>query len=356
MRRASMVVCLVLLSTAAQRASAADADLLTITVEPLYFESADPSAAGPKAVLRPVRQTELIVTPLGDTKYQIGGGDSPSLWKTVLVYLDSKPVGYKLYSMSLRVPFYKRGLESYALATNVDPGDRSFVQWLRQRNPNSDGFSAYDLYEYFAVAESQFEFFAAKEPGESRDSVRAVYSFGQAAKLLVKNQHVVEARLSRRAVSWLQNAIQNKPTIVENAVGLANAKQLVEQVATLEPTIYAELWQNILYEKSGNQVQYCRLVRQIEDDIEQYPDDRAGLINSYQRLGAIVATAYADCLGDEWKRGDVDLESFRDEVEGTITILEKRRDELDDTDIEWTTRIANRISELVALISVMAQH
>lgn len=353
-RTAASAACVLVQILVGVGAHAQAADILTIQAAPLYFE--EPARAGgpSQAVVKPVRQAEVVVTPGAAGEYEVRANATPHLWKPVLVYLEQPEAGYNPYSLSLRVPFFERSLEAYAVATNLAAGDRRQIQWLRSRDPNV--LAAYGLYEYFAVAQSQFEHYADQSPGDSRDGVKAVYSFAQASRRLIREQYMVETRLSQHARSWLAQAIRNEPQVVDGAVGLANANHLVAEIADIEPALYVRLWENILYERSADPLRYCGLVGALQDDIERQSDStRRAAIYSYKNLGPIVSTAHADCLGAQWRSGNVDLATFKREVESAITLLERRKDELADGEVEWSTRIANRIDELVAMTSAMAQ-
>ena len=349
----SVIVAASCLSTAA--AQAPDATSLTLSVQPLFYRDVGTGKTNPTMIVAAVApEDDFQINPDAQSRYSIVQGKHVRLFRRIRLEMNGAPKGYRGVPLEVRVPFYVHTLKIYSVATNSQPGDSGEISALRQQDPNV--LKGSDLFRYYARANQQFGFYINKQPGESRDGVKAIYSFLQSARGLIKTQYLVPSDEVNSGSAWLKGAIDNAPTVVNSAVGLHNAKQVLSESESIALEGYATVWREVSDYKIANRLKYCSLLGLLQDDIEDQTEDFKAQIYAYKSLGPIIATAFAECVAADAKeaRSADDKSAATEKIETQIKMLEDRKGALAGTEIEWSAKIDNRIEELASVRDALA--
>lgn len=220
--------------------------------------------------------------------------------KTYLVDLSKTLPSYIFHPIEIEIPFYAEGkkIDIVLVSVNSQAGDRKEIAALRDVNPMILDDSL--LFEYHARAAQQAEYVIRNfktYKALRRDDVKAVYSYLQSARELAYKKFVVENRGVYRAGNWLETASDKRPSVVENAVGLTNAKQVISQIAELKKYRYETQWRKILQLKYNNFERYCSYLGTFQNKLLSLTEAKLQEINS-GKLTAFVGTAFANCIAE----------------------------------------------------------
>jgi hypothetical protein len=292
-----------------------------------------------------------------DWIYQLEFGEGQIIKRLRLSVVGPQNTQWLFTELLMDHPFFREGALRVVLAPPTDVGvgsDAVRALWgTSVKNMSSD-----QLLEFYQRARHVAQHRMNKLEGQWYQThpydVQSVFKYLESVLALSKQLYILPPEDVSKGRDWLNDAIANAPDVVDKAVKLANANQLVQGVDSEEGSRFGSLWKAIKsIEPCEKRKKYLEAYRTwfLKVDSDQR---RERIVDVTHVPLPVVESAVAQCVATQAQKAvltgtDEDKEAAKAELSQQIDSLERVRA---DTQLpKWSKKLDSDISSLNNILS-----